>query len=102
MSTPVVPVVGMGATIQYWSDSHPGTVIAVSPSGAKVTVQEDKATRTDTNGMSDMQSYTYEPDPNGKIHVFHRRTAGREAGHYANRGSRLSLGKRHKHHDYSF
>jgi hypothetical protein len=73
-------------------------VTAVSPTGAKVTVREDKATRTDKNGISESQSYTCERDPVGAIHVFHRQANGT----YRSRGKRLVLGARDCYHDYSY
>lgn len=53
---------------------HAGTVIKVTR--CTVTVQEDKAIRTDTNGMSESQTYTYEPDPKGAVHVFRKTKNG--------------------------
>ena len=70
------PSVGMGVTISTMVDRYPGTIIAVSPSGAKVTVREDKAIRTDDNGMSQCQSYRFERDPEGCVHTFHRQGDG--------------------------
>lgn len=94
------PKVGMGATILMWTDRHAGTIGWVSASGAKIVVQEDKATRVDKNGMSDSQEYAYEPDPDGRTWVFTRRRDGK----YREKGGRtgLLLGHRRKYHDFSF
>jgi hypothetical protein len=54
----------MGATEICWSDRHAYTITEVI-NDKKIVVQQDKATRTDTNGMSDAQSYAFSPDPNG-------------------------------------
>ncbi len=91
------PTVDMPCTVCWQNDRKAATVIAVSPTGSKVTVREDKATRTDKNGMSDSQQYTYERDPAGARHVFHRRSNGS----YQTRGKRLSLGERSSYHDFS-
>lgn len=88
------PAVGLGCTVGYYEDRHAATVIAVSPSGAKVTVQEDRATRTDKNGMSQTQSYSFERSTDGAVHVFHRQGDGS----YATRGKRLTLGVRSHYH----
>jgi hypothetical protein len=98
------PEVGMGATMLGWTDRSPATIIAVSASGKRVTVREDKATRTDSNGMSDAQSYTYEPDDNGVERAYTLRKNGRwvQVGQSAKGGARLSIGSRSKYHDYSF
>lgn len=94
------PEVGDGMTVCFWTDRRACTVIAVTPSGATVTLQEDHAIRTDENGMSDAQSYRYEPNPDGVTRVARR---GRD-GRYSiggRRGSAVVPGRRH-YHDYSF
>lgn len=98
------PTVGMGATICGWTDRHAATVFAVSKSGKKVMVQEDKATRTDSNGMSDCQSYDYEPNPKAQVQTFTLRKNGRwvSEGSGMHSGTVLSLGHRHSYHDFSF
>lgn len=98
---PIVP--GMGATYRVGSDRYACTVVAVSPSGHKVTTRDDTAIRTDSNGMSESQEYRYERDPNGTVRDFYRDSRGR----YGNktRGGSLGLGHRsayHAYHDYSF
>jgi hypothetical protein len=73
-------------------------VIAVSASGKTVTVQRDKATRVDTNGMSESQNYTYERDPEGK--TFNLRQNKR--GQWVSKGAKFTLGHRDEYHDFSF
>lgn len=99
-----MPEVGMGATIYFYSDRHVGTVIAVSASGKKITVQEDHAIRTDSNGMSDDQSYRYERNPKGKIYEFTLRKNGRFVlvGETMQGGLYAKLGGRLYYYDYSF
>jgi hypothetical protein len=92
------PTVGMPATVCYWTDRHAGTVIKVT--AKTITVQEDTATRVDSNGMSENQDYTYERNPNGRITVFRQNKAGAWRG--ANRGPGLVLGHRRSYHDFSF
>lgn len=106
-NTPVKadPKVGDGATVVAWSDRHAATVTDVRKTASGklvVTVQADKATRTDGNGMSDSQSYSYEPDPNGRTYTFSQRKDGvlREKG--SNGGYTLWLGCRDEYYDYSF
>lgn len=95
-----VPTVDMPCTVCWLTDRKAATVIAVSPTGIKVTVREDKSTRTDKNGMSDSQTYSYERDPDGVVHVFHRQGNGTYRS--ANQGKRLALGVRRTYHDYGF
>lgn len=99
------PVVGMGATIVMWSDRRAVTVIGVTRDHGydTVRVQFDKVTRTDTNGMSEAQSYSYEPDPDGAIRVYTLRKNGR----WVRRGETMSgetllIGHREEYYDYSF
>lgn len=97
------PEVGMGVTMLSWTDRHPATIIEVSKSGKKITIQEDSWTRTDNNGMSDAQSYTFERDPNGYTAEYSLRKNGRwvAVGSPQN-GSSLLVGHRSKYYDYSF
>lgn len=92
--------VGVGATIVSWTDRHPATVVEVSKSGHKIVVQEDAATRTDSNGMSDAQSYSFERDENGKLTEATRR----KDGSYRVKGGtgRVLIGVRSRYHDFSF
>lgn len=93
---PAAPYVGQPATVCVGTDRHPATVIAVSRSGAKVTVRQDRAIRLDDNGMSDSQHYAFEEDPAGEVRVFHRGEHG-----YRARGYVLRLGARSAFHDYT-
>lgn len=90
----------MGATIHVGSDSYPATVIQVTRNGKRVVVQEDNAIRVDTNGMSESQQYTYEPNPQGAIHI----ATLRKDGKYRETGGKtpISIGFRRKYYDYSF
>jgi hypothetical protein len=96
-------VIGEGATICMWSDRHAGTIVGASPSRKSVTWQQDTATRTDTHGMSEDQSYSYERDENGRKIIFTLRSNGKwvQRGQSMHTGTRLVPG-RHKFHDYSF
>lgn len=55
--------VGMGASFRVWTDVHACTVIAKQ--GNVVVLQRDHAHRTDNNGMSEDQSYLFEPNLEG-------------------------------------
>ena len=70
----VEPKVGMGATILCWSDRHAATIVKVTK--ATIHVRRDKAIRTDKNGMSEIQTYTYEPDPDAPVEVFRKTKRG--------------------------
>jgi predicted flavoprotein YhiN len=94
-----VPEVGMGATVLRWTDRTACTIIKVSPSLKTISVQEDKATRVDSNGMSEIQQYLYETNPEGIIHTFRKTKKGwRTAGG----GHGLLIGRRCQYHDFSF
>lgn len=97
------PEKGMGATILGWTDRRACTIVEVSKSGRSIKVQRDIATRTDDNGMSDSQSYSYEPDPEAPIQEFTLRKNGAYVEKGANmRGYRLRLGERKEYYDFSF
>ena len=92
------PAVGDGATILGWTDRHPATVIEVSPSGKTIRIQEDDAERTDSNGMSEIQSYKFKANPKGAIHEVRLTKKGWKIV----KGSRVLVGHREKYHDFSF
>jgi hypothetical protein len=97
-SKPRTPQVGDGATLLSWTDRHPATVVWVSPSGKTIHVQEDDAVRSDDNGMSEVQSYTFTPNPNAAKKVARLTPKGWKIL----KGSRVLIGHREKYHDYSF
>lgn len=94
------PQIGMGATLLFYTDRKPATVIAISKSGKTVTLQEDTATRIDENGMSDNQHYEYSPDPNGRI--FKARQRKGKGWRVCGEGTGVTFGRREKYFDYSF
>lgn len=108
-----VPEVGMGATVCGYSDRHAGTVTGVRPvakgQAFEVSVQQDTATRTDKNGMSESQEYAYTPDPKGRVYRFRLDKSGRyrevgSDGRMAKKGDGygLLLGHRDEYYDFSF
>lgn len=119
-----MPTVGMGATIHCYSDNKACTVIAVSKSGKRITLQRDKATLLNgadsgekdalqfspggfVGHTSGQQRYAYESDPNGSTWEFSLRTyRGKTrwvlAGDSAKSGQSCTLGKRHEHYDFNF
>lgn len=95
---PGVPAVGVGdgATVLGWTDRHAATVIKVTPK--TVTVREDTAIRTDARGMTEWQDYRYEPNPDGRVHVY-RWT---KKGWRSKTGGGVAFGVRNEYYDYSF
>lgn len=92
--------VGDGMTEIMWSDRHAYTVVGVNASGKTLTVQPDRAIRTDDNGMSDDQRYRYEADPDAPTTTV-RWTVRKGVGAFRAGGRTFALG-RHAYHDYSF
>ena len=101
---PIAPTVGTAVTLSWWSDADPGTIIAVSASGKRITVQEDIAKRVDSNGMSESQTWEYERDPEGRTWVFSQRKNGRwyVIGQEMHSTPVCHIGSRRKYHDFSF
>lgn len=97
--------VGSPATIILYSDRKAATVVEVirwksgprKGSPRRIIAQADTSTRTDTNGMSDSQSYAFERNPNGTKYYYNRKD-----GAWRNTGTRLAIGWRDTYHDYSF
>jgi hypothetical protein len=92
--------IGDGATMIGWTDREAYSIIAINPSRKTVTIQRDIATRSDTHGMSDAQSYTFDRNPHGSISV----VTLRKDGFYRVRGgtTKVLLGQRSEYYDYSF
>ena len=102
--------VGDGATVCYWTDMEAGTVI--SRTAKTLTIQRDKATLSEdfkpdfvpggffgTVINQDEQTYTYEPDPQGRI--FKAYWSDRKHGFFAQQCLRVVKG-RHEFYDYNF
>jgi hypothetical protein len=92
------PVLGGPATIQFWSDRHAGTVIAL---GSRiVTIQIDISRLISGSIQSESQRYEYERDPNGAIFKATKRQDGtwRLMGEQA----RVTFSGRHAWRDPSF
>lgn len=105
------PEVGMGCTILSWTDRYAATIISINRKGNVIYVQEDKATRTDNNGMSECQEYKFEQDVFGRLYTFRQTKNGQweevrlnEDTHRFNKtnGVSLRIGEREKYHDFSF
>ena len=73
-----MPPIGAGATLCRWTDRKAGTVFAIHK-GTIVEVREDIATRTDSLGMSDAQTYSYKTNVNGTRRYFRLRHGQFEA-----------------------
>lgn len=105
------PNEGMGCTILSWTDRYPATVIHVNGMENLIYVQQDRAKRTDSNGMSECQQYEYTRDLNGRVFTFRKNKNGmwdevqinQKTGRFnKTNGYGLRLGDREKYHDFSF
>ena len=92
-----LPAVGTGVTMLAWTDRHAGTVVKVTRT--QVHVRRDKATRVDKNGLSESQTYRYEPDAEGSVYVFRLTKRGWRC---TKMGWGLLIGERAEYVDPSF
>ena len=92
--------VGDGISLSPYTDWDAYTVIERrdTPKGFVLIIQEDKAIRTDNNGMSDTQSYRFERDENGRTATV-KWNAKKQW--FTCDGYKVALG-RHAYYDYSF
>lgn len=112
----VIAKVGDGATMHWWTDSKPCTVVRTSPSGKNVWVQMDDAKllngiTSDAADKLDLtpggflghvegkQRYEFTRNTSGPIH---RVTLRKDGWRCAAQGATVTLGVRFKHHDYNF
>ena len=70
-----VPAVGTRASYSVGSDRYPCTVVAVSPSGHRITVREVKV--TEWTAFPDSHGVAFEDNGQGATRVFTRRANGR-------------------------
>lgn len=105
------PYVGMPATVCFWTDRSPATVVEVNMKKRYIVVQDDDFVRVDLNGMSESQKYDYTPNVEGAKRIFRKNKQGKWVLCYINPetkrmvqsgGCGLALGRREKYHDYSF
>ena len=72
------PKVGEGATVLGWTDRHAYTVTSVSEDNMSCKIRKCKAIRIDSNGISEIQDYTYEEvETNPEIELVYRNGAWR-------------------------
>lgn len=101
------PEVGMGATILGYTDRTACTIVSVRHK--VIDLWEDIATRTDKNGLSESQDYTYATRLASEVrrfnmHTFTLRKDGTwvKLGQRANGGTRVLIGTRDHYIDPSF
>lgn len=92
--------IGDGISLSPYSDWKSYTVIdrKETPKGFTLTVQEDKAIRTDEGGMSDCQDYRFERNSEGCIRTVKWNS---KKNWFTADGYRVKLG-RYAYYDYSF
>ena len=105
------PKIGMGATLLCWTDREPATIIGVFKHVKMVKVQTDNYRRTDSNGLSESQTYEYTPNHSGSVHTFRQNKNGGwdevylhpETNRYRKTGGHgLRIGERSAYRDPSF
>ncbi len=100
MENEIKPTVGMGVTRRIGSDRYPFTVWEVR-SPTCIVVKEDLATRNDSNGESECQTYLFSTDASAPDVVLTKR----RDGSWKSRGGAVpgtfKIGKRSRFHDYT-
>ena len=102
MDLPVITV-GQGATYYIGSDRYPFTVVEIL-SPKRVVVQADNSKRTDLNGISEIQVYEFEPNPDAQRIVVSCRQNGswRKKGDSSRGSGYFSFSGRSAYLDPSF
>ena len=107
------PEVGMGVTILAWTDRYAATITEVKTVRGRLvlTVQRDRAVRTDRNGFSEDQTWVYQRNTHGRIQTFRQRhngmwqevTVNSKTGRLiAVEGNGLRIGERQEYCDPTF
>lgn len=94
------PKVGMGITITHYTDRSCGTITRISKSGKTFYFKPDIATRSDKNGMSEEQQYTYKVKEDAKEQKAYKSKEG--IWRVSKNMNGIALGFRNAYHDYSF
>lgn len=94
-----VPAVGDGVSICYVSDRYPGTIAAISASGATIKVRNDKWKVVQGSMHDGSAEYEFEEDEEGEVRAFRLVKEGRYRG--ADGGPWIALG-RTKYYDPHF
>ena len=108
--TPANVSVGQGATINYWSDRHAGTIVKVTK--CSITIQRDTAILSPDfspqfilGGFSAFctnqreQKYTYEPNDSGELVTIRW---SKKYNRYGRPGQISASKGRHEFYDYNF
>lgn len=101
-TTPYTPVVGDPATYSVGSDAYPATVVAVSKSGHRVTLQDDDWKVTSGTVQDGSATYSYTPNPRAATRVATRRADGKYRLAGWERGGFVGFGTRRMYRDPSF
>ena len=96
----MTPQVGMGVTVFMWSDRHAGTIVGMSESGKTIEFTMDTATRTDDNGFSHDQKYSYKTNLDAPRLKARQNKKGQWK--ILNHGSFLGIGFRSEYYDIEF
>lgn len=106
------PEIGMGVTMLSWTDRNPATIVQVFNIGKTqyIGVNEDNATRTDDNGISESQSYEFKFNPLVFMRYYRKTAKGTwegcrvnpETGRFIKTVGSVSIGQRGKYWDPSF
>lgn len=96
------PVLNSPATVTIWTDSYPVTVIAISKSGSKITLQRDRAVVISGSVMDGSAKYEIVRDTTGTTEVATRRGNGRYRLQGWNSGGAVNFGFARAYSDPSF
>jgi hypothetical protein len=96
------PSIGDLATYYIGSDCYPYTVVAISKTGYKVTLQARKARRVDSNGYGGEQRWITVEDPEGATMTATRRKDGRYRSTGATYYGRVAFGSARMYQDPCF
>lgn len=94
------PQVGMGVTELCYSDRHPYTVVEIL-SPKRIVVQADKAVRTDKNGFSESQTYSYEQQPDSARITLRMNKFGKWKQVGDAQGTTYIMGFRQEYYDFT-
>lgn len=97
-----LPALNSPATVSLWTDSYPVTVIAISKSGSKITLQRDSVKVVSGSAHDGSAQYEITRNLEGPTDIATRRGNGRYRLQGWNQGGAVNFGFARMYQDPSF
>jgi hypothetical protein len=94
------PEIGMGATVQLWSDRHACTIVQITHGGKRLVIQQDDNQQVPDPNRPGQTILQYSPNPTGQLYYVTKRKDG--TFRLMKSKTRVFIGTRNEYYDPSF